>query len=51
VIRAAFVSVRPVLDLIELPFRKWQLANLNPMAPHLHEIVLRIADLERRATP
>lgn len=39
-------KLRPVLAVCELQFRRWQLANINPMAPHLYEIVGRIAHLE-----
>jgi hypothetical protein len=47
VIRAAVKAVRPVLDLIELHFLRFQLATINPMAPQLGEILQRVADLER----
>ena len=44
--RVVINAVRPVLNLIELELRRFQLRTLNPMAPQLGEIVQRIALLE-----
>jgi hypothetical protein len=46
--KRAIASIKPVLALIELEFRKFQLATVNPLAPQVPELVHRINELERQ---
>lgn len=45
--KRALAPVAPIFTLIELHFRRFQLATINPLAPQVPEIVHRIAELER----
>jgi hypothetical protein len=44
--RALFASVRPVLTLIELEYRRFLLATVHPLSPQVLELVVRINELE-----
>jgi hypothetical protein len=46
--RALIASVKPVLTLIELEYRRFLLATVNPLSPQVPEIVVRINELEQQ---
>jgi hypothetical protein len=43
-------AIRPLIREARLFYLQWQRRNINPMAPHLPEIVVEIARLETERT-
>lgn len=39
-------SLRPLLHLFELAFKRWALREIDPMHPDLPKLVLRVNELE-----